>query len=345
MIECIPIDPHNDERWLKYITTSKQATVFHHPDWMRVLEPSYDYRLQCQAVVEGNTVIGVLPLMEIESWLTGHRAVCLPFSDACKPLSDNPDVEALLVSTSIALSKINQWKYLEFRGPITHESLHPSAGYKAHILDLDRDPDKVFSQFKKTQIQQSIQRAVRDGVVIERRNDLNAMRDFIHLNALTRRKHGIPPQPDIFFINFQKYLIEKKHGFISVAKIGDQVIAASICLFFNNVIYYKYNASDEKFLKYCPNHLLVWDSILWGCTEGYQTFDFGRTDVSNNGLLFYKRGWGGVEMDLVYYRWDGRNESVNNHRERALDRVKPLFKILPIPILKVIGKKLYGHAG
>ncbi len=344
MLRVTDINPHTDSRWLDYVSTHKEATIFHHPNWIRVLEATYNFKSACLACVRNEEVVGILPLLEVRSWLTGKRAVCLPYSDACVPLSEDPEVGNQLVSYCSDLLQKNQWKHIEIRGAMIYPSLVASARFKTHTAELNVDSEKVFQQLRKSQVQRGISKSLRSGVRVERRQDLEAMKEFIRLNVLTRKKHGMPPQPDKFFWNFHENLILKGNGFVGIAVYEDRIIAASVFLHFRNCVYYKYGASDESFLKYRPNHLIMWDAVKWGCENGFGSFNFGRTDPDNEGLLDYKRGWGTIESDLVYYRMSGDKQS-SDGTNGMVERMKPIMKRLPTPALKTIGKFFYGHAG
>jgi hypothetical protein len=173
---------------------------------------------------------------------------------------------------------------------------------------------------------------------------MEAMLEFVRLNVLTRRKLGVPPQPDRFFQNVHRHMISGGHGFISLALHETRVIAAAVSMRINRSVYYKYSASDEGFLRYKPNHQTVWDVIQWGCENGCTIFDFGRTDTANEGLLYYKRGWGVEEQELVYHRFSDPPQTTTGG-SGPLDKVKPLIKRLPVPVLKKVGELLYGHVG
>ena len=38
--------------------------------------------------------------------------------------------------------------------------------------------------------------------------------------------------------------------------------------------------------------------IRWACENGYRELDFGRTDLEQDGLREFKRGWGAEESPL-----------------------------------------------
>ena len=343
MREVLPIDPVADARWLAYVERHPEATVFHHPSWIGLQVQVYGYTNRSLACLEDGLIVGVLPLLEIRSALTGARGVSLPFSDYSAPLVDNETVLQGLFSTVVSLLAEHRWKYVEFRGEIRGEGVQPAAVYKRHRLLLSADTEALFRTFDKSQTQRSVNKFQKSGAVVERRSDAGAMSAFMRLNYLTRRKHGLPPQPDKFFEELHRTIIGPGRGFVSIARLGSADLGACVFLLFKDTVYYKFGASDEAHLVHRPNHGIMWDVIRWAGSEGYRVLDFGRSDLDGEGLIKFKRGWATAESDLTYYR-----SSVSAAGERGagpLEMLKPVFQRLPISVLKVIGKVLYEHVG
>jgi CelD/BcsL family acetyltransferase involved in cellulose biosynthesis len=343
-MNCLTINPVEDARWLRFIEGRQEAVVFHHPSWLSVLAESYGYRPMAQVIVDGDTILAGIPLVEVRSPLTGARAVSLPFCDYCPPLPDTPESLDMLVRSLEEMRRQRGWRYVELRDNVSHPDLRPTEQYLAHLLALGSDTDALFKSFKKTQIQQSIYRAVREGVRVERRTDEEAMREFIALNVITRRRHGIPPQPDAFLGLLRKRVLEPGHGFVSLGIHGGKVIAAAVFLHFNETVVYKYGASNEAALSLRPNHAVMWDAIRWSCEQGFKQFHFGRSELSNEGLLRYKRGWGTQELPLSYVRL-GASGRVSVSEGMITRAVKGVVGRTPTPILKAVGKLLYRHIG
>jgi CelD/BcsL family acetyltransferase involved in cellulose biosynthesis len=339
------IDPYTDGRWLDFLSGHPAATIFHHPQWIRSVQETYGYRPMCIGVFEEEKLCGILPLLEVSSWITGSRAVCLPFSDACAPLLQNEEHRNRLGQYLSELLRLEKWKYVEIRGEFNDRNFSPSAVFKVHQLSLQNTAEEVFKGFKKTQTQQRIQKAEREGVTTQHNSAAGTLDDFIRLNALTRKKHGLPPQPDKFFLSIYSNIIKRDLGFILTAHYRQRVIAAAMFFHFQKVIYYKYSASDQRYLNLRPNNLLLWSAIRWGCDNGYALFDFGRTEATNEGLLQFKRGWGAVESDLCYCRLQPGGSQGVIHSPGLLARAKPIFQRLPVPTLKLIGKIIYRHVG
>lgn len=337
------IDPHADARWSAFVDGHPDALIFHHQLWMDVLERTYGYRQASLACFIGDEVVGILPMLEVRSRITGARAVSLPFSDYGGLLVRDPEAGPSLVRHASTLCASRGWKYVELRGDSPEGSV--TAEYAMHRVPLQRDPQLLFRTFEKKRTQYTLKKFEKTGVTVDRRTDAEAMAAFVKLNYITRRKHGIPPQPDRFFELFHETLIAGGMGHVSIATYEGEAIAASVFLCYKGILYHKFNASDEAFLHLSANPGILWDAIRWGCLQGYGLADLGRSDLDGEGLIKYKRGWGAVETTLRYFRLPAGAVTTRRGPAGPGGAVKSIMKRLPVPVLKVIGKVLYEHVG
>jgi lipid II:glycine glycyltransferase (peptidoglycan interpeptide bridge formation enzyme) len=212
-----------------------------------------------------------------------------------------------------------------------------------HTLELEPDSDSVFGRFKKTRVQQSIQQAEREHVVVRRGTGRSHLNAFLRLHAMTRHRHGVPVQPSRYFHSLWEELLRRGLGFVSIAYVGSRPIAASVFLCWNATVTYKYSASDPSYWQCRPNHAVLWDAIRWGCERGYRSFDFGRTDAWNRGLRAFKSGWGSLESPLVYSIVGG---SPGRDGPGVGDRVASVvIRKTPRIVCRALGELLYKHVG
>jgi CelD/BcsL family acetyltransferase involved in cellulose biosynthesis len=340
------IDPEADAAWMAFVEQHPGRCIFHHPAWLRVLRQVYAYRQVCLAAMEGDRIVGIMPLMEIRSWIAGNRAVCLPFSDACGILADHGAALELLVARADELRRQRDWDYVEVRQDTCSGALRTAAAYKVHRVPLSRDADALFGRLKKTQTRQPIARAQSRGLAVVRGTDDRAVRALIQLNARTRRRHGLPPQPDAWFWSIARTMLREGLGFVSTVSVDGRPVAAALFLHWRGTVLYKYSASDAEGRAAHATHAILWDAMRWACEQGFTCFDLGRTDLDNPGLLQFKRGWGGTESDCTYVRMGlvGR-EPQRDGSNRVRSQLKPLIARTPLPILKLIGRLAYAHVG
>jgi hypothetical protein len=85
------------------------------------------------------------------------------------------------------------------------------------------------------------------------------------------------------------------------------------------------------------------EAINWYANRGYESMDFGRTELSNNGLLQFKRGWGTTEQKINYYRFDTKKNEFVQH-SLVSENYQYIFKYLPTVLSRIVGKALYKYA-
>jgi CelD/BcsL family acetyltransferase involved in cellulose biosynthesis len=166
------------------------------------------------------------------------------------------------------------------------------------------------------------------------------------LNLITRKRHGLPPQPFFFFKNVFDHILSKGYGVIVTATHKEKVVSASVFFRFGKKALYKYGASELKYQSLRPNNLVMWEAFRWLKDRGVETIDLGRTETYNTGLLQFKRTWGGRESLLKYYRYTLKNRAFSQRRtKRTNPPYTRLFLIVPKSVLRIIGRLFYKHAG
>lgn len=174
---------------------------------------------------------------------------------------------------------------------------------------------------------------------------LDSVREFYRLNCITRRYHGLPPQPYYFFKNLYDHIISENLGLIALAFFQHVAIAGGVYFHFGEKAVYKYGASDRNFQHLRANNLVMWEAIKRYCEKGYKSFCFGRTEPANEGLRQFKNGWGSKEYTIKYYKYDLMKHALMTNNQMVTAFHNKILSKMPIPLLKGIGSLLYKHMG
>lgn len=335
----------SDPRWMGLIAAHPQAQIFHHPAWMRLLNECYGYEAAVFALIEDDHVTAGLPFMRVQSWLTGSRMVCLPFSDFCQPLAVDEAASKRL------LAGIENWRrqhggpqiHVHWRLPET-QAVQTGGEVFRHVTPLSASSEAVFNQLSKSRVQRHIRRAEKEGVQIARAAAWEDMQIFYDLLLQTRRRLGVPIQPLKFFRLLWRELIAKDMGFVLLARKDRQPLAGALFLRFNQTLTYKYGASDSACWRYRPNHLLFWHALRWGCDNDMQLFDWGRTDLTDAGLREFKEGWGSQEQ-IVRYSLLSNQRVKTSARMGGGRLLAPVLQRSPAWVCRLTGELLYRHFG
>jgi hypothetical protein len=337
------INPIDYPNWNRQVSKLEGATIFHTANWALVLAESYGYRPRYFTAIKMHRIIACIPVMQIDSVITGRRGVCLPFTDFCRPIGDENWIPELW-NALVGKSQKEKWKHIELRGECTIvQSANMPPAYKEHSISLDTNESDLMKRLRQS-TRRNITKAIRHKVIIHSSQNSKAIEDFYRLNCLTRKRHGLPPQPRSFYCKIKDHMFSSDMGFILTAVCNGTTVASALFFQFNGTVFYKYAASDILFQQTRANNLLVWRAIERSLAKGFKLFHFGLTAAGNSGLLQFKRGWGAVEKDLNFFRYIVKEQRFIKKRE-LLKTSYIFFKKMPMPLLRLSGEVMYRHVG
>lgn len=284
----------------------------------------------------------VLPVMEVDSGITGRRGVSLPFSDECAAIGS--DVSRInLVSAVLNHGKTRRWKYCDFHGgKHLFAGAVASCSFWGHRLELTSDITSLFGSFHSS-ARRAIRKAEQSRVTVEFSTTLKAVRSFYEMFCHTRKKHGIPPQPWRFFENIQRHVLASDQGFVALARHAGAHIAGAIFFCFGKTSLLKFSASDFTFQHLRGNNLVMWNAIRRMAQNGISSLDLGRTSLSNEGLRHFKLSWGTRERLVEYVRYDHRVGQFVQLADKATGWHTIMLRHFPTPLFRLIGSIIYRH--
>jgi CelD/BcsL family acetyltransferase involved in cellulose biosynthesis len=334
----------NSPEWFAFIEAHPDSTIFHHPAWGGLIVECYGYKPFILAKLNelGQVDVGI-PFMDVNSRMTGHRWVSLPFSDHCTPLfRDRRSLDAM-VEFLMSQYKQKAIPRVEIRSSIPlRDTIYQDNSFVWHTIKLNNDPEALIKTFS-SRVREPIRQAVKKGVEVRWGTVKADMNVYYTLSVFTHRRLGIPVQPRRFFDLLWDRLIEKKLGFLLLAYRGHEPIAGTVFLYYKKMLTAKYNASRPEYWKLKANNLLYWSAIKWGCENGFTCFDFGRTDASNQNLRDFKSGWGSQEQILHYSVLADHPPAATLTGVRQKRVLAKIIQHSPTWVCRAIGEILYGH--
>jgi hypothetical protein len=348
--KCQELDPIDDPRWAEFVRTHPSSSVFHSVGWLEALRRTYAYKTAFLTTSTTNEPLknGIV-FCQIKSWLTGHRLVALPFSDHCQPLCDSAEEFTRIIRALQHSLHRGHWKYLEIRpvdqriGRLSEQTgFSPSARYFLHILDLQPELNEIFLGLDKDSVQRRVRRAERSGLAEVCGQSSQLLKHFYELFVLTRRRHSLPPSPYSWFQNLVECLGAAVE--IRVAYLKKIPVSAILTVRFKNVVYYKYGGSSAKFNNLGATPWLLWNAVVDAKSRGALSFDLGRTETDNPGLLAFKNHWVSNPLPMDYWRYPGGVSRLapDSFPSRL---AKTVFSLTPSGLLRITGRMLYRHIG
>ena len=332
-----------DPRWTNFVATHPAATPFHHPDWTRLIAECYGFRGFALATRDSvGTIRAGMPVVEVRHLGSSPKWVSLPYTDYCPPLASSKQERRELAAGLDQASRAAGIRRTEVRAPLTDCSATRAAAFR-HVLPLSRDPAQVYSGFRRYQVQH-IRNAERNGLTVrEATGPEDLIGTFYRLHLLTRRRLGVPVQPHRFFRMLWENVIITGLGSVLIVEAAALPVAAAVFLTWNGTVIYKFSASDASAWKLYPNQLLSWHAIRMACEQGHQWFDFGRTDIGNQGLRTFKLSWGAVEEPLYYETLGTAPEPTPSPNGMATRVLGPVIRHGPLVLCRAFGETLYRY--
>ena len=362
------VDPLEDDGWDAKLRLVPSASFFHGAAWARVLRDTYGFQpvyftLRHNPAVSGASLFpnetpappaslpphyplefqALLPVMEVNSWLTGRRGVSLPFTDECAPLCADADSFRRLFREVLEYARVRAWNYLECRGGKPWFGDAPaSTCFYGHRLDLVADETALWARVGGA-VRRAVRKAEQSGLNVEFSQTLDAIRIFYGLLCRTRKRHGLPVQPFRFFESIHRHVLSQDQGWVVLARYGQVPVAGAVFFHFGKTAIYKFGASHKAFQHLRANNLVMWEAIKWHARRGLGMLDFGRTSLENEGLRRFKLGWGTQERLIDYFRYDQRKAGFVTARDESAGWHNRIFRMLPVPLSRLIGATFYRH--
>ena len=336
--------PVSDARWESFVAANRDALAFHRSCWSELLADCYGHRPFVLAVLDGDDVAAGIPVIEIRA-RRRPRWVSLPFTDACPPLltpSVASDAFAAALDATRSGAGIGAF---EIRSAAQAAAAHRRCVAVTHTTSLSAQADILLARFHRSQVQRNIRRAERESKLTIRHavraRDLT--KTFYGLHLQTRRRLGMPVQPRRFFEALWSHVLAPGHGWLLLAETADHTpVAGAVFLGGTPTLTYKYGASDAHYWGLRPNHLLFWHALRRACEDGYESFDWGRTDLDDGGLRTFKSGWAADESSLVYTTFADAAPRPGSGRALAAARV--VLRRSPPVACRLAGELLYRYA-
>jgi hypothetical protein len=328
------------DRWQEFVESRPESLPFHHERWINLLHEQYGFPVFIPAIIRRGEVVAGLPFMLTKTLWGRRKLIALPFTDRMPILAvDDAAAQALREAFANLFTPTCKTVYQR------DDSTVPVAGefgWYRHEIDTRGGYSAIAERFAEG-LRRNVRKAQRLGLACELRKDIAALNIFYRLHANTRRRLGVPVQPRRFFEGIHRHLLDNGLGFIGVVSRDSNPMAAAVFLSFHGTLIYKYGASEEHALEFRPNEFLMDCVLQMAAQDETRNLDLGITPVNQEGLLRYKRKWGGAEIPVGYASFAGMVDQ-SSDPSRLLALAAPVIRRAPSMFCRLLGDMLYKYS-
>ena len=342
-VECAvhQLQHGENKAWDEYVYRCPEASHCHLSGWGRVIERSYGHRSFYLWARENREIKGILPLIRMRSLLRRRSLVSLPFLDDGGICTTDEQIRAQLYEAALRLFEEQKADVLDLRHRSGNNLDIPVHGSKVVlILELADNPEAMWKRFD-AKLRNQIRKAIKSGLTAAW-SGMEGLPDFYEVFAANMRDLGSPVHSRQFFAAILEEFAESAK--LMLVRKGNQTIGGAVCLSFRDALIVPWASSHRAYFSLCPNNLLYWEMIRWGCEHGYRRFDFGRSSPQS-GTYHFKKQWGTIEEPL---HWQCLSRKPGQAATPHADDTKYQWLIqtwsrLPLALTKVVGPWVRGR--
>src|ERR1700761_2928730 len=108
-------EPQDEAAWEGFVFAQSDTSFFHRAGWRRVIENCLGHRAHYRCAWRGDTLVGILPLIEVKSRLFGHALVSLAFGVAGGIAATDPAAVTALAEDAATLGAKLGVDFVELR--------------------------------------------------------------------------------------------------------------------------------------------------------------------------------------------------------------------------------------
>lgn len=327
--------------WDAFVATCPEATFFHRAGWQQVIENAFRHKTWfLYAEIDGE-IRGVLPLVEIDSYLFGHSLSSLPFCVYGGIAATSDDARSALDEAAQRLAAQLKVDYLEYRNLKPSHTDWPSKDlYVTFRREIDADVEKNMLAIPRKQ-----RAMVRKGI----KNGLQSCIDegierFFYAYSVSVHRLGTP-------VFSKKYFQLLKTSFAEDCELmiithENKVVSAVMSFYFRDEVLPYYGGGTDEARELAANDFMYWELMRRACERGYKVFDFGRSK-QGTGSYSFKKNWG-FEPQPLYYEYQ-------LHQTKAIPDHNPLnpkyqlfikaWQKIPLSLANLIGPHIVRNLG
>jgi len=328
-------------QWDAFVEGCPNATFFHLAGWKQVIEQSFGHRAYYLFAESAGEILGVLPLVHINSRLFGNALMSTPFCVYGGVASKNEDVRSQLETAACKLADELKVDYLEFRN---REARHPDWPTKELYVTF-RKTMEADAEANMMAIPRKQRAMVRKGIKAGLTGEIDVSTEAFY-SAYSQSVHslGTPVFSRKYFECLQQVFADKCD--ILTIRQGDELVSSVMNFYFRDEVLPYYGGGTPIARQVKGNDFMYWDLMRRSCEQGLKVFDYGRSK-QGTGSYSFKKNWG-FEPTPLYYEY----YLVKAREMPDVSPMNPKFKLfinawkrLPLAITRVIGPLIARNLG
>ncbi|MDK8464251.1 FemAB family XrtA/PEP-CTERM system-associated protein [Marinobacter sp. SS13-12] len=319
-----------------YLADHPAASIWHRPAVSTFIENTYGHsaRYFC-AFDENGSVVGVLPLVQLNSRLFGNFLVAMPYFNYGGLLANNRDIALDLIAQADRWREEVNATHLELRFCQDNALGLPQKTDKVTFwLPLPENTDELWDSFQpkvRAQIRRG-QREMSEFTI----GGPELLDEFYRVFSVNMRDLGTPVYGKVFFANLLKAL--EGQAWLVVARIDGQAVGCAFLTGYHGRMEIPWASTLRRYNHTSINMSMYWKILEFAVQRGLQVFDFGRCS-RDAGTYRFKQQWGAQPLKLYwdYVLPDGEKLPALNPNNPKFRLLIAVWQRMPVVLTNLLG--------
>lgn len=332
--------------WNAYVDKHKMGSFCHLYGWANVIASAVGHKPHyLKSVDESGKINGVLPLVEMKSWLFGHSLVSTPFCMYGGAISDTPQIQLLLEEKAKEIGQALSVDYVELR--YQSEQAHLSElGYaeksehsyfETRLAENDED---ILAAIKKKQ-RAVVRHSLKNGLSCTVNQDIGTL---FEVYSTSVRNLGTP----VFSRKLFSALVDEFGDKVDILSVyeGNKALSSVMSFYYKDMVMPYYGGGLAEARQAKSNDNMYYQLMCHAVKKGKTVFDFGRSK-NDSGAFKYKKTWGIEPKPLFHYYYlvnakQLPNLNPNNPKYQTLIAI---WQKLPLSLSQFLGPMVSKYLG
>lgn len=334
-VEVALADQADWRDWDAFVEQHPGASVYHLSGWRSVIQNSFGHDCPYLVATRSGQVVGVMPLVRMQSRLFGHFMVSMPYFNYGGALSCDEAADQALTNKAIELATAAGCRHVEWRESAQRPGF-PARTNKANMwLDLPADPETLWQRLG-SKLRAQIKKAQASGLTYES-GGLSLLDEFYCVFSTNMRDLGTP----VYGKDFFEFILRDAPG-QPVLVIGrtpqGKAVSVALLLRHGSRMEVPWASTLRKANTLNANMGLYWHMLTYACQSACTIFDFGRS-TKDAATYRFKQQWGARPVDSYWHYWlpDSATLPQLNPDNPKYKAVIAVWQKLPVSATRLLG--------
>lgn len=294
--ECSEDD---QQRWDAYVTNHPHSALYHLYGWRDLITRSFDHETHYwSALDEEGRVVGILPLVRLQSRLFGDFSVSLPYFNYGGVLASSEEARAALLAKAGHYGNEAGLSHVELRHTSAIENWAVREDKASMVLRLPTSKEELSKRIG-SKVRAQVRQAQKHNHTVEI-GGADLLDSFYQVFARNMRDLGTPVYSKIFFANILEQWQDRTS--LVVVRVSGRPVAAAFLIGYKEMLEIPWASTLRSANAMNMNMLLYWEVLSLAIKQGYDYFDFGRSSVEA-GTYQFKKQWGAKPVQHFWHYW------------------------------------------